>query len=918
MNSSFETAERLFKVGEFVEILRSTDLSDVGAHRLTSAHQLLIAHALAITGDVQSAIRLLRFVDTSSCTPLLRSKYHMVVGLTHDRAGTTADALAHFQIALRFANASENKLQIAWARVHILRHMVDRGAVDVSTALLREARDAAIRAGDIHVTVFLHQSVSMLEGQLGRLDEAIRHCDIADSLLSSAPNTWLRGTNQVNRGCLAALSGRYEVATQHLLDARTDLTRCGVRSGGAENNLAHCYIVTGQFKKAGEIFEQIVRSNNTRRLALLGALEGLARLRLAEGDLDGCADALATFYTRAETNPELTNSYNTRWAAVTKGRLLLSEGKDSEALALVRTVEQQVEMTIADVPLKAAFHLIAAQAAAKCNDFPEAARRILEAHCRGVATLAELQAPYYFACSAVVRNASPRIAKQMRERAFALWKSQKVVASPLGIASAAVKNLAIPANVAPKSAGEAVDAVARAFELASAPTLLGVELLRVLEAVDCSEAVELVETSEAIGPGISLSKNRIEIPLSSKPAKRMVLRAGLPPEPEKAVLVASVARIAEAAVALQDAREEDRQRAALWPTYTPEMEAGALFLADEMQTLLATGRRVAPTNVPVLITGETGTGKEVLARAVHAYSNRVRAAFLPFNCTSTPRDMLDSQLFGHRRGSFTGAIENFQGIIRGAAGGTLFLDEIGDMALEVQPKLLRFLESGEVHPVGETQPVRADVRVIAATNANLDTLVTEGRFREDLFYRLNIVHLHIPPLRERRIEIPALAHHYLERYALEYAKGSLRLAEETMEYLVLYRWPGNVRQLANEMRRVAALCEPGAVVMPEHLSPAIAASRRTVPASERALDPVEVVVRLDQPMAAATEHLERAMLQHALKECGGRMEETAARLGLSRKGLYLKRQRLGIEPPTPSGVDGEPEEIDGEPEEVVT
>jgi DNA-binding NtrC family response regulator len=340
----------------------------------------------------------------------------------------------------------------------------------------------------------------------------------------------------------------------------------------------------------------------------------------------------------------------------------------------------------------------------------------------------------------------------------------------------------------------------------------------------------------------------------------------------------------------------------LWPADAIEAEDGALFLAEEMQTLLATARRVAATTVPVLITGETGTGKEVLARAIHACSNRSKAPFLPFNCTSTPRDMLDSQLFGHRRGSFTGAIENFQGIIRGAGGGTLFLDEIGDMALEVQPKLLRFLESGEVHPVGETQPVRADVRVVAATNANLDALVSEGRFREDLFYRLNIVHLQIPPLRERRIEIPALAQHYLDKYAAEYGKGHLRLAEETMEYLVLYRWPGNVRQLANEMRRMAALCEAGAVVMPEHLSAAIAASRRTIPASERILDPTEVVVRLDQPMAAATEHLERAMLQYALKQCGGRMEETAARLGLSRKGLYLKRQRFGIEPPESAAV----------------
>ena len=359
----------------------------------------------------------------------------------------------------------------------------------------------------------------------------------------------------------------------------------------------------------------------------------------------------------------------------------------------------------------------------------------------------------------------------------------------------------------------------------------------------------------------------------------------------------AIVRLAEASTELESYREVERNRAALWPAEPLEEQAGALFVAEEMRSLLATAQRIAGTNVPVLITGETGTGKEVLARTIHAYSTRAKRPFLPFNCTSTPRDMLDSQLFGHRRGSFTGATEHFQGIIRAAAAGTLFLDEIGDMPLDVQPKLLRFLESGEVHPVGETQPVHVEVRIIAATNANLDALVTDGRFREDLFYRLNIVRLHIPALRERRVEIPALANHYLQKHAKECGKGDLRLAEETMEYLVLYRWPGNVRQLANEMRRMAVLCEAGAVLMPEHLSPAIAASRRTIPASERTLDRYEVVVRLDQPMAAATEHLERTMVQYALDRTGGRVEEAAALLGLSRKGLYLKRQRFGIEPP---------------------
>jgi len=216
-----------------------------------------------------------------------------------------------------------------------------------------------------------------------------------------------------------------------------------------------------------------------------------------------------------------------------------------------------------------------------------------------------------------------------------------------------------------------------------------------------------------------------------------------------------------------------------------------------------------------------------------------------------------------------------------------------ESTLEIQPKLLRFLESGEVHPIGETHPQRVDVRIIAATNADVDTLVAQGRFREDLYYRLNIVRLHIPPLRERRVEIPVFANHYLQKYAKEMHKGELRLAEETMEYLVLYRWPGNVRQIANEMRRLAALAEHGAVLMPEHLSPDIAASRRTVPAAERTLDVSEIVVRIDQPLNAATQHVEQTMIKAAIEKTNS-VDEAAKLLGLSRKGLYLKRLRFGM------------------------
>jgi len=313
-----------------------------------------------------------------------------------------------------------------------------------------------------------------------------------------------------------------------------------------------------------------------------------------------------------------------------------------------------------------------------------------------------------------------------------------------------------------------------------------------------------------------------------------------------------------------------------------------------MLELINTIRRVADSNVTILLTGETGVGKELFARALHKASARNDRVFMPFNCATVPREMFDSQLFGHKRGSFTGAIDDSPGVIRSSAGGTLLLDEIGEMSLDTQPKLLRFLESGEIRPLGDARPQLVDVRIVAATNANLEQLVADGRFREDLYYRLNVIRINIPPLRERREEIPVLVEHFLEQYGREFQKPQLRLADETLEYLVLYRWPGNVRQLANEVRRMVALAEPGAVLMPAHLSDNIAASRKTVPTTMPVLQSTEVMTRLDQPLAAALEHIERAAIQRAVAVAEGNLIEAAKMLGLSRKGLYLKRQRLGL------------------------
>jgi DNA-binding NtrC family response regulator len=266
--------------------------------------------------------------------------------------------------------------------------------------------------------------------------------------------------------------------------------------------------------------------------------------------------------------------------------------------------------------------------------------------------------------------------------------------------------------------------------------------------------------------------------------------------------------------------------------------------------------------------------------------------FLPYNCTTTGRDLADSQLFGHRRGSFTGAVSDQPGLVRSAAGGTLFLDEIGDLALDVQPKLLRFLEQKEIMPIGETRPQRVDVRVLAATNADLEQRVAEGKFREDLFYRLAVIRIHVPPLRDRREEIPHLSTYFLREASERLGKPDILLSSEALDVFSQYWWPGNVRQLKNEIQRAVALSAPGGTIEPSHLSPEIGTT--TLPTSS---GPGRGSRQGPQGtnLASAVEQVERDMIQSALDRAGGNISETARALGLTRRGLYLKLRRLGLD-----------------------
>jgi DNA-binding NtrC family response regulator len=290
--------------------------------------------------------------------------------------------------------------------------------------------------------------------------------------------------------------------------------------------------------------------------------------------------------------------------------------------------------------------------------------------------------------------------------------------------------------------------------------------------------------------------------------------------------------------------------------------------------------RVADTRSTVLLVGESGTGKELVARAIHFNSPRAAKPFVAVDCGSLAETLLESELFGHVRGAFTGAVASKKGLFEEADGGTCFLDEVGDIGLAMQAKLLRVLQEHEIKRVGSTEPIKIDVRIVAATNKNLEELVDEKRFREDLFYRLNVVAIHLPPLRERAEDIPLLANHFLNKYAAENKKSISQISPAALELFSAYRWPGNVRELENVIERSVTLSRHS-VILPEDLPRRIRAEKKD--------DPAQAL-----PSHLPLAELEKLYIQKILQETGGNKKKTAEILGIDRRTLYRMASRYGL------------------------
>jgi len=347
----------------------------------------------------------------------------------------------------------------------------------------------------------------------------------------------------------------------------------------------------------------------------------------------------------------------------------------------------------------------------------------------------------------------------------------------------------------------------------------------------------------------------------------------------------------------RQAQKPDAPKAAAAMTDSFSLDA-IIGKSRKMQQVFKTIGRAAPSDLAVLVTGESGTGKEMVARALHFYSLRRDRPFICINCAAISRELLESELFGHEKGAFTGAVDSKEGKFELAEGGTLFLDEIGDMEPSLQAKILRVLQDQTFFRVGGRSPIHADVRIVAATNQDLPRLMEAKRFREDLYHRLNVIPVHLPPLRERMEDVPLISQHFLERFGGSLGHGAIYLSKEAERLLLGHRWPGNIRELENVIRRAMVLAGSGPI-LPEHLPQSLKEGETPEPWEGRLAGLIGEFIEASREDGRLHEHLmqamEKSLFERLLKKFSGKQVPVAKACGINRNTLKRKIDQLGID-----------------------
>jgi len=823
-------------------------------------------------------------------------------------AGNVLESIAVLKSALEESRRASAAIQFNVAFTLFVRESDFQSPEEVVPWLVR-LRQLACRSGDARSLAGLHLAVARLEGCRGHCLDAHRHLEIARRLSRHVLDAALICSVDLAEASLASVAGNL-IHSRRVGESCLERAKSAGLSAhrlGAAANLALNAAHAGELRRAREFSSLVLDAAGEISYVRLAALDNLALVELCDGHLDKCRSLLLQCDQTALNHKLPARSWND----------LANDTTRCAYFEALRDWPQVVAIADAADPELARRQFKAVRTTLLCAKARALAR--LGKHPLADATLATAvrTCPRGAVDPLIVLEASKALCFSLRgdtskgtvhyDRALAACRAighryheSWIERDRKDVTRATRETVAVERRDRDLTeTALLVNDVATILGAGHSIDLLAHRIAAILQGTSMSPRVDVRSESGCEYRPVPSSAWSLEpnggfhIKLRGSD-RRVSIHVRDAHSIEEITLLKGLADLTQAAVnRIADTDTEDDEQN-LWPRSLVPDGDDTIFRSPRMVELLRIAMRLATTNLPILITGETGTGKEVIARLIHQHSQLKRGPFVPFNCSAMPRDLVESQLFGHRRGAFTGAMDSFPGVIRAAERGTLFLDELADLDPATQPKLLRFLESGEVHPVGDIRPQRVSVRVIAATNADLDELVEQGRFRRDLFYRVGVARLVLPPLRERKDEIPALASLFLDRYSRECERTGVRLGDDFLAALLLFDWPGNIRQLANEIRRVVALAADGQRLGAADLTPEIAEVWNQRPTAAVGIPEPGVRIRLDQPLAQALGELEKRFIEHAMESSGGRVADAAQLLGISRKGLFLKRRRQGL------------------------
>ena len=901
-SAKIRAALQMMRRGRFLQgTLLMSELCDARRQNTDSEADALFADFLQRTGRTQEAETIaLRLIDQNIGRDDTSVRCHFVLGNVYRERGDSLKEIEHLQKAASVRCAD---LELAcWTQLRLIASVADLSGFDTIANRLVDAKRTLARHGDPRTFGALHVWLAEVETLRGSLTNAQHQLKRAEHLLSGTDDLWLKGYLAINKAVVSYHCADIVQSERLAHLALTYSNQSGHRATrrAANTTIGHIHLSRGDFSRAREYFDTARSHCETGSISELAILDSIAQVALHVGDLQVCRHILDHIERLELSRNHSKTQHYRQWALQTKIQLLLKEEKREEAKNVLKNIDLGLNVT--PRPRVNTSTSLAAIETLLANGDINGSVDILS---RMLAT-SEYIPPDLFAemerltAVALQDSRAPELATAHFRRATRTFET---IGHAVGQSLASTRPPVSNSESFNRNGVEArmsLDYVRALIETRTRPEMFILEALAWLEDLGCAESCNIMEIGAHAPTVLDRVEGRgtpgtFEVVLGSSSHRHFVLRF-IPRHDPAAVIAASeflrvVTHIENdhASVPAVDDLE------VLWSSSDWSSSDSVVFLADSMLAILKSVRQIARTDVSVLLTGETGVGKEIIARNIHQQSGRCSGPFSALNCAAIPRELLESQLFGFRKGAFSGATEGFQGVVRAANGGTLLLDEIGELPLDAQAKLLRFLDEGEVHPIGEVHAVKVNVRTLFATNNDLARAVKEGRFREDLFYRINVVPIRIPPLRHRREEIPLLVSTFSEQFGREFSKAPARFTEGAMELLILYSWPGNVRQLRNEIRRISALIEPGTVVTPELLSADIVehSDRKIEPAS----DLPHATIALTQPLDRAVEQLERVMLQHALQDANGHIDIAARALGLSRKGLYLKRRRLRVDDP---------------------